>query len=471
MIRNRRARIVATLGPASLTAETVLALARAGADVFRLNFSHGTHEDHEKALGLVRQAENTVERPLGILADLQGPKLRLGDFKDGEVHLVDGHTFRLDLDPTLGNNKRVCLPHREIFAALTPGVDLLIDDGRARLKVISCGPDFAETVSVGEATLSNHKGVNLPGAAPAISPLTPKDLEDLAFALRIGVNWVALSFVQRAADMAELRRLVAGKAAVLAKIEKPAALAELNPILDLCDGIMVARGDLGVELPPEDVPVVQKALVRAARARGIPVIVATQMMESMRDAPTPTRAEASDVAGAVYEGADAMMLSAETASGHYPVEAVSMMSRIIERVEHDPNWPAVMEAEHTLEDDATDSMVAAARRAADAASTACLVAYTATGQTALRLARRRPLQPTLALTPDINVARKLSLVWGIEPRTAGHPDSVESMTQIAVGIAAGIGLAEPGQRVLILAGIPFGAPGSANILRLAYLPR
>ena len=471
MIRNRRARIVATLGPASLSAEMVLGLARAGADVFRLNFSHGTHEDHKLALDLVRQAEKAVDRPLGVLADLQGPKLRLGDFTDGSIHLEAGQNFRLDLDPALGDWRRVCLPHREIFAAISPGDELLIDDGRARLKVVSCGPDFAETTSVTAAELSNHKGVNLPGVTLPISPLTPKDLEDLAFALRLGVNWVALSFVQRAADMAELRRLVGGKAAVLAKIEKPAALAELNPILDLCDGIMVARGDLGVELPPEDVPVVQKALVRAARARGIPVIVATQMMESMRDAPTPTRAEASDVAGAVYEGADAMMLSAETASGHYPVEAVAMMNRIIERVEHDPNWPAVMEAEHTLEDDATDSMVAAARRAADAASTACLVAYTATGQTALRLARRRPLQPVLALTPDIAVGRRLALVWGIEPRTAGHPDSVESMTAIALGVVSAIGLAEPGQRVLILAGTPFGSPGSANILRLAYVPR
>ncbi len=471
MIRHRRARIVATLGPASLTAQTVLALARAGADVFRLNFSHGSHEDHQKALDLVREAEKLVERPLGVLADLQGPKLRLGDFAAGEITRQDGQPFRLDLNPALGDASRVCLPHREIFAALTPGVDLLIDDGRARLKVVACGPDFADTRAVGEATLSNHKGVNLPGAALDISPLTPKDRDDLAFALRLGVDWVALSFVQRAADMAELRRLVAGRAAVLAKIEKPAALTELDPILDLCDGIMVARGDLGVELLPEEVPVVQKALVRAARARGIPVIVATQMMESMRDAPTPTRAEASDVAGAVYEGADAMMLSAETASGHYPVEAVSMMSRIIERVEQDPNWSALMEAEHTLEDDATDSMVAAARRAADAASTACLVAYTATGQTALRLARRRPLQPVMALTPDIAVARKLALVWGLEPRTAGHVDSVEKMTETAVQMAAKLALAAPGQRVLILAGIPFGSPGSANILRLAYTPR
>ena len=359
MIRSRRARIVATLGPASVSAEAVLALARAGADVFRLNFSHGTPEDHARALNLVRDAEKAVERPLGVLADLQGPKLRLGDFRTGEVMLADGAAFRLDLNPELGDESRVCLPHKEIFEALRPGELLLIDDGRARLEVVDCGPDFAETRAVGEAVLSNHKGVNLPGVALGISPLTPKDLDDLATALRIGVDWVALSFVQRAADMAELRRLVGGRAAVLAKIEKPAALSQLSEILDLCDGIMVARGDLGVEMHPEEVPVVQKALIRAARGRGIPVIVATQMLESMRDAPVPTRAEASDVAGAVYEGADAMMLSAETAAGHYPIEAVAMMDRIIDRVEQDPNWPIIMAAEHTLDDDATDSMVAA----------------------------------------------------------------------------------------------------------------
>jgi pyruvate kinase len=284
---------------------------------------------------------------------------------------------------------------------------------------------------------------------------------------------VALSFVQRADDMAELRHLVEGRAAVLAKIEKPSALTRLDEILDLCDGIMVARGDLGVELEPQEVPVLQKTLVREARARGIPVIVATQMLESMRDSPTPTRAETSDVAGAVYEGADALMLSAETAAGHFPLQAVTVMNAIIERVENDPQWPDIMDAEHggEIEDDATDSMVAAARRAADAGSTACLATYTATGKTALRLARRRPLQPLLALTPDIAVARRLALVWGVEARIAPHPDSVESMTQIAVRAAADTGLAKHGQRMLILAGMPFGSPGAANILRLAYVPR
>ena len=474
MIRKRRARIVATLGPASHKPETVLALAAAGADVFRLNFSHGSHDDHQASLIAVRAAEQTLNRPLGVLADLQGPKLRLGDFAGGPVTLASGDSFRLDLDETLGDQTRVGMPHPEIFAVLKPDVDILIDDGRSRLRVVRCGPDFADTVAVGEAVLSNHKGVNLPGVTLPLSALTAKDRADLAFALRIGVDWVALSFVQRAADMAELRKLVNGQAACLAKIEKPAALARLDEILDLCDGVMVARGDLGVEMEPWEVPVVQKSLVRAARARGIPVIVATQMLESMRDAPTPTRAEASDVANAVYEGADALMLSAESAAGHYPLQSVAMMDHIIERVENDPNWPHIMDAEHGGgggEDDATESMIAAARRAADAASTTCIAAYTATGTTVRGLSRRRPLQPILALTPDVVIARRLTLVWGTEPRVTVHPDSVESMTRMAIEIAARIGLAQPGDRVLVLAGMPFGAPGAANILRLAHVGR
>lgn len=473
MIRVRRARIVATIGPASRAPATVLALAEAGVDVFRFNFSHGSHADHADAMKAVRAAEAELQRPLGVLADLQGPKLRLGDFDGGRVDLADKDRIRLDLDPALGDKTRVCLPHREIFAVLRPGIDLLVDDGRVRLRTIECGPDFALMESVGASTLSNHKGVNLPGAVLPISALTTKDREDLAFALRLGVDWVALSFVQRAADMAELRQIVDGRAAVLAKIEKPAALTRLDEILDLCDGVMVARGDLGVEMDPQDVPVVQKSLVRAARTRGLPVIVATQMLESMRDSPTPTRAETSDVAGAVYEGADAVMLSAETAAGRYPLEAVTIMDQIIERVERDPQWPDIMDAEHggAIEDDATDSMIAAARRAADAGSTACIVAYTATGTTAIRLARRRPLQAVLALTPHLDIARRMALIWGVEPRVAPHPDSVESMTQMAVETAARIGLAGPGRRLLVLAGMPFGSPGAANILRLAYVPR
>jgi pyruvate kinase len=473
MIRKRRARIVATLGPASQAPETVLALAAAGADVFRLNFSHGSHDDHLASLVAVRTAEETLERPLGVLADLQGPKLRLGNFKDGPISLANGDKFRLDLDEALGDQTRVGMPHPEIFQVLKPGVDILIDDGRARLQVVRCDKVSADMIAIGEATLSNHKGVNLPGVTLPLSALTPKDRAHLAFALRMGVDWVALSFVQRAADMAELRQLVNGQAACLAKIEKPAALQRLDEILDLCDGIMVARGDLGVEMDPWEVPVVQKALVRAARDRGIPVIVATQMLESMRDSPTPTRAEASDVANAVYEGADALMLSAESAAGHYPLQSVAMMDHIIERVELDPNWPHIMDAEHGggADDDATESMIAAARRAGDAASTTCIAAYTATGTTVRGLSRRRPLQPILALTPDVVVARRLALVWGTEPRVTIHPDSVESMTRIAIEMATAIGLAKAGDRVLILAGMPFGAPGAANILRLAHVGR
>jgi pyruvate kinase len=471
MIRARRARIVATLGPASRSPEMVVALGRAGADLFRLNFSHGTHDDHAAAFRAVRDAEAVIDRPLGVLADLQGPKFRIGTFASGQASIQPGARLRLDLDPTPGDALRVCLPHPELFAVLTPDAQLLVDDGRVRLKVIRCGADFADLEVIQGERLSDHKGVSLPGVLIPLSPLTPKDREDLAFALRLGVDWVALSFVQRAADMAELRQLVQGRAAVLAKIEKPAALADLDAILDLCDGVMVARGDLGVELALEDVPVAQKTIVRAARQRGAPVIIATQMLESMVAAPVPTRAEASDVANAVYEGADALMLSAETAAGAFPLEAVSMMNRIIERVERDPNWPMLMSAEHAgLEDDDADALVAAARRAAEAGSTACLVAFTTTGGTARRLARERPLQPVLALTPDIGVARRLSLVWGLEPHLAEKPEGLEQLTGGAVALAAELGLAAPNGRVLILAGTPFGSPGAANLLRLAHAP-
>jgi pyruvate kinase len=471
VIRARRARIVATLGPASRTPAMVLALARAGADVFRLNFSHGDHEDHAAALAAVRAAEAEIERPLAALADLQGPKFRIGVLAGGAAKIAPGDHVRLDLDPAAGDASRVNLPHPELFAALKPGAQLLLDDGRVRLTVTACGTDFADTEVVQGDRLADHKGVSLPGVVIPLSPLTAKDRNDLAFALRIGVDWVALSFVQRAADMAELRRLVSGRAAVLAKIEKPAALHDLAAILDQCDGVMVARGDLGVELEPEEVPVAQKVIIRAARRRGLPVIVATQMLESMISASTPTRAEASDVANAVYEGADALMLSAETAAGAFPLEAVAMMNRIIERVERDPSWPELMGAEQSGVDDAdADALVAAARRAAESGSTACLVAFTTTGVTAQRLARERPLQPVLALTPNLNVARKLGLVWGLEPRLAGQPKGLDHLTRGAAAMVAHLGLAPPNGRILILAGTPFGSPGAANLLRLAHAP-
>jgi pyruvate kinase len=471
MIRQRHARIVATLGPASHAPETILALARAGADVFRLNFSHGTHEDHAAALAAVRAAEAAIDRPLAALADLQGPKFRVGLFKGGKAAIAPGQAFRLDLATKAGDSSRVNMPHPELFAALQRGSVLLLDDGKVRLRVKASGADFAETEVVQGERLADHKGVSLPGVVIPLSPLTPKDRDDLAFALRIGVDWVALSFVQRAADMAELRRLVSGRAAVLAKIEKPAAMRDLGAVLDQCDGVMVARGDLGVELEPEEVPVAQKVIIRAARRRGLPVIVATQMLESMITASTPTRAEASDVANAVYEGADALMLSAETAAGGFPLEAVTMMSRIIERVEQDPSWPELMGAEQgEFDDEDADALVAAAGRAAESGGVACLVAFTATGVTARRLARERPLQPVLALTSDINIARRLGLVWGLEPRLADQPKGLDHLTRGAALMVAALGLAPPNGRILILAGTPFGTPGAANLLRLTHAP-
>jgi len=470
MIRARRARIVATLGPASRGVDRIHELALAGADVFRVNFSHGAHEAHAQTIDDVRKVEGLVGRPIAVLADLQGPKLRLGEFADGVVRLKPGHSLRLDLQSTPGDAARIGVPHPEIFAALRTGALVLLDDGKVRLRVVDHGPDFAETVVEAGEMLSDHKGLNLPGLAIPIPALTEKDRKDLAFALKQGVDWVALSFVQRASDMAELRSLVQGRASLLAKIEKPSALEALDEILDLSQAIMVARGDLGVELAPEEVPVVQKQLVRAARLRGLPVVVATQMLESMTHSPTPTRAEASDVAGAVYEGADALMLSAESAAGDYPVEAVSIMDRIITRVEQDPRWPELMRAEYPVEDADADALVAAARKAADAASTACLAAFTTTGQTSLRLARERPLQPTLGLTPSLDTARKLALVWGVEPRVVPELSDPEELARVAIEQAVKNGLAGPGQRVLILAGLPMGSPGAANILRIAHAP-
>ena len=470
MFRARRARIVATLGPASRGIDRIRDLAVAGADVFRANFSHGSHDDHARAIDDVRKVEALVGRPIAVLADLQGPKLRLGEFADGMIRLKAGQPLRLDLKSKAGDAERIGVPHPEIFAALRTGALVLLDDGKVRLRVLKHGPDFAETVVEAGEMLSDHKGLNLPGLAIPIPALTDKDRKDLAFALDQGVDWVALSFVQRASDMAELRSLVQGRANVLAKIEKPSALEALDEILDLSQAIMVARGDLGVELAPEEVPVVQKQLVRAARLRGIPVVVATQMLESMTHSPTPTRAEASDVAGAVYEGADALMLSAESAAGDYPVEAVAIMDRIITRVEQDPRWPELMRAEYPVEDADADALVAAARKAADAASTACLAAFTTTGQTSLRLARERPLQPTLALTPSLNTARKLALLWGAEPRVVPELFDPEDLARVAIEQAVLAGLAGPGQRILILAGLPMGSPGAANILRIAHAP-
>ena len=450
----------------------VLDLAREGVDVFRLNFSHGSHEDHALALQAVRAAETVLERPLAVLGDLQGPKFRIGVFANGSIPLTVGQTLRLDLDPTPGDDRRVELPHPEVFRILKPGVQLVLDDGKTRLAIRETGSGFADAVVITGDKLSDHKGLAVPGVTIPVPALTEKDRKDLEFALRIGVDWVALSFVQHAADMADLRRLVSGRAAILAKIEKPAGLRELESILDVSDGVMVARGDLGVELAPEDVPVAQKTIGRAARRRGIPVIIATQMLESMTVSPTPTRAEASDVANGVYEGADALMLSAESAAGAWPRESVSMMDAIIRRVEADPNWPGLMRAEHgDGADEDVDALIAAATEAARARTVACLVAYTNSGSTARRVARERPTHPVLALTHEVRIARRLALVWGLEPRVAEQPQGIEAMTDDAARLALQLNLATPGARVLIIAGPPKGLPGAANLLRIAHAPR
>jgi pyruvate kinase len=472
MRRQRSAKIVATLGPASSSPERLRALFDAGVDVFRCNFSHGTHDDHRALFSNIRRVEADTGRPIGILADLQGPKLRLGNFSDGRVPIVPRAEFRLDLDPKPGDNTRAPLPHPEVFAALELGTELLIDDGKVRLKVVDCGRDFAETECLVGGMLSNHKGVNVPHCVLPISAVTDKDRADLSFALENGADWVALSFVQRPEDVAEGRKLVGNAAGLMVKLEKPSAIRRLDEIIDIADALMVARGDLGVEMPPEDVPTVQKQIIHACRLAGKPVIVATQMLESMITAPTPTRAEASDVATAVYEGADAVMLSAETAVGEYPIEAVTMMDRIARRVQEDPLYFAslqtqVMEHEHTN----PDAISAAACQVAATVGAAAIVSYTTSGATALRAARERPSAPILVLTSNHGTARRLALLWGAHCVHAADVRRFADMVQTAVRIAHREGIAEPGQRVVITAGVPFGTPGATNTLRIAWVDR
>ncbi|WP_114393791.1 pyruvate kinase [Oleisolibacter albus] len=470
--RRRKTKIIGTLGPSSSSLEQIRALVNAGLDVVRLNFSHGSHEDHGARVRAVRQVEKETGRPIAILADLQGPKLRLGTFAAGPVDLTAGQRFRLDLSSEPGDATRVGMPHPEIFAALTPGAELLLDDGKVRLRVEHCGADHAETVVVSGTRLSDRKGVNVPTVVLPLSPLTEKDRRDLTFALSQGVDWVALSFVQRPEDVAEARRLIAGRAVLLSKLEKPQAIEHLHEIIELSDGVMVARGDLGVEMPPEDVPSIQKRIVREARLAGKPVIVATQMLESMITAPAPTRAEASDVATAVFDGADAVMLSAESASGAYPVEAVSMMDRIACRVEQDPMYRTIMDAQHPGPQETTsDAITAAASQVARTIRAAAIVTYTTSGLTTLRAARERPDVPILCLTSRIETARWLQLAYGVH---AVHTEDVETfaeMVQKAVTLAYTQGLADEGQRVVITAGVPFGIAGNTNILRIGWVER
>ncbi|MEI7612015.1 MAG: pyruvate kinase [Betaproteobacteria bacterium] len=471
MHRNRNAKIVATLGPASADKKMVEALFEAGADVFRLNFSHGSHQDHMRSLSIIREVEHKSGRPIGILLDLQGPKLRLGKFSKGPIHLVEGESFRLDLDnDKLGDQKRAPMPHPEIFTALHKGAELLIDDGRVRLCVENCGPDFAETTVMAGGTVSDRKGVNVPGVVLPLSAMTDKDRADLDYGLALGVDWVALSFVQRPEDIAEIKAIVQGRAGIVAKLEKPAAISSLEAIVEASDAIMVARGDLGVEMPPEQVPAIQKMIVRACRKAGKPVIVATQMLESMVSVPVPTRAEASDVATAIYDGADAVMLSAESASGKYPVEAVRMMNSIITQTEADPHYRHSLEAlQSPPTANTTDAIGAAVSHIKALLNIAVSVIYTSTGYSALCMARERPKAPIVALTPRFSTARRLSLAWSVYPVLCHEVVDVPEMTELACDTARNHNFSVSGQNIVIAAGMPFGNSGTTNLLRIAQI--
>jgi pyruvate kinase len=467
MRRHRQTKIVATLGPASAGPAMIGKLFQTGADVFRLNFSHGTHADHAANIAAVRALEEDVGRPIGLLADVQGPKLRVGRFAGGRVHLSTGQSFTLDRDPTPGNARRVELPHPEILDAATAGTTLLLDDGKLRLRVDRQRGNRLECEVVTGGPLSDRKGVNVPDILLQIPALTEKDRRDLDFALDQRVDFVGLSFVQRPEDVAEARAIAAGRAWIVAKIEKPQALDQLDAIIALTDAVMVARGDLGVELPPEEVPLAQKRIVLAAREAGRPVIVATQMLESMMTAPAPTRAEASDVAGAVFDGADAVMLSGETAAGQFPAEAVSMMDRIVTRVEIDPGWRRIMDAGRPSGDGSISSAIsAAASQVARSVDARAIAAFTASGKSALRVARERPGQPVLAIVTDPAVARRLALAWGVHAVLA--PD-IRTMTEAvtrAARLARDEGFALQGETVVVAAGIPFGQAGTTNSLRV-----
>jgi pyruvate kinase len=469
MRRLRNVKIVATLGPASSSYEMIRALSEAGADVFRLNMSHGTQDDIRKRHEIIRQVEADTGRPIAILADLQGPKLRVGTFANpaGE-ELAVGAKFRMDLNPAPGDATRVNLPHPEIFAALEPGTSLLVNDGKIRLMVDACGPDFADcTVTVG-GTISNRKGVNVPDVVLPLAALSKKDLGDLEFACELGVDWLALSFVQRPEDVTEARALAKGRAAILSKIEKPAAVKAYDAILAVSDGIMVARGDLGVEMPVHSVPPIQKRLIRGARAAAKPVIVATQMLESMIESPVPTRAEVSDVATAIYEGADAIMLSAESAAGSYPVEAVTTMNNVAMSVESDATYRDVIEASRRAKrETVADAIVAAAREIAETTPIQAICCFSQTGTTVSLVARERPRVPILALTPLVGTARRLCLTWGTHCTIAEPQDRFKGAVISAVRAALSQGFADKTQYVVVTAGVPFNVTGTTNILRVA----
>jgi pyruvate kinase len=468
--RSRKVKILATLGPVSSSDEMIEKLLIAGADAFRVNMSHGEQAQHAVTIARIRAAEERLGRPIGILCDLQGPKLRVGKFAEGRVVIPHGRHFILDRNPEPGNAERVQLPHPELFSILHKGQRLLVDDGKIRLRVIRASPDEILCSAEVGGVISDRKGVNVPDAVIPIPALTEKDRRDLAFGVEQGADWIALSFVQRPEDVAEARRLMGGYGALMAKIEKPAAVTCIDEIIELSDGIMVARGDLGVELDPEDVPPLQKHIIERARWHGKPVVVATQMLESMITAPTPTRAEVSDVANAVYDGADAVMLSAETAAGDWPVEAVSIMDRIAQKVECDTNYRARVGLMATPPDGTTsDALAGACAAIAETVPIEAIICFTGSGSTARRVARERPSVPLLVLTPSLRTARRLALLWGTHSVQTKDIGSFEEMIAKGKRMALRQGFGAKGSRLIALAGVPFGTPGATNLLHVVTL--
>jgi pyruvate kinase len=468
--RNRRIKIIATLGPASVEREMVAALFEAGADVFRINMSHASHDMMRERVALIRSLEEQFDRPIGILVDLQGPKLRVGTFANGAEDLRKGDSFTLDSDSTPGTATRVFLPHPEILGSVQPGHRVLIDDGKVLLRVQSVAEGSADCVVEVAGKISNKKGVSLPDTTIPTSAMTPKDRADLEAALDENVDWIALSFVQRPEDVTEVKKIAGRRAAVLAKIEKPQAVARLEEILEVADALMVARGDLGVEMPLERVPGVQKSMIRLARKYGKPVVVATQMLESMITSPVPTRAEVSDIATAVFDGADAVMLSAESASGQFPREAVETMNRIAEAVESDPLYAGIISSQRAApEATGADAIAEATRDVADTLGARVICAWTASGATGLRIARERPRSAILALTPIVEVARQLCIAWGVHSVVTDDARDERDMTDRACRHAFIDNFAAEGERILVVAGVPFGTPGATNNLRIAKI--
>lgn len=471
LIRSRQTKIVATLGPASNTEEMIRKLFLAGVDMFRLNFSHGEHKDHAERVQFIRNIEKETGRPIAILGDMQGPKLRVGRFKDGKIDLTIGQKIRLDLDPELGDGTRVNLPHPEVIETMPLGSFILLDDGKVRMEIIDRGSGFLVGEIKAGRTLSNNKGFNVPGVVLPLEALTPKDKIDLEAALGMGVDWIAQSFVQRPEDVMEAKRLIAGRAALMIKLEKPSALACLDQMIAHADGVMLARGDLGVEIPAEEVPLAQKRVVRAVREAGKPIVVATQMMESMIENPSPTRAEVNDVSTAIFDGTDAVMLSAETAAGQYPVEAVTMMDRICRSVEKDEQYRSLIHANHpdARRNDASDAITIAADQVAHDLQAACIATYTTSGTTTLRAVRQRPSMKVACLTERLSTARRVAVSYGVHAILVKEVRTFAEAVQLAQQKIGEEGLAQKGERFVMTAGVPFGTSGSTNILRVAWV--